>query len=129
MGRDMDNYRAYQREYCAKRRRAWLADKCCVRCGAIEDLQVHHIDPALKISHNVWSWKEEKRLVELAKCEVLCGGCHRALHCNARKKHSLSRYLAGCRCETCKEAYRTERRKIYRSKVRRQKEQQNAGVV
>ena len=55
----------------------WLEENGpCARCGANENLEVDHIDPLTKVSHNVWTWAEEKRLEELAKCQVLCHNCH-----------------------------------------------------
>jgi hypothetical protein len=41
-------------------------------------MEVDHIDPALKVSHRVWSWSPPRRAAELAKCRVLCGVCHLA---------------------------------------------------
>jgi 5-methylcytosine-specific restriction endonuclease McrA len=67
----------YQRKWLAVRRTAWLAaNGPCVTCGSVEDLQVDHRDPALKVDHKVWSWSEERRAAELAKCQVLCKQCH-----------------------------------------------------
>jgi hypothetical protein len=66
----------YQRTWIAKRRLAYLQDKSCARCGSTEDLRVHHRDRALKISHNIWSWSQERRDKELEKCEILCHSCH-----------------------------------------------------
>jgi hypothetical protein len=39
-------------------------------------LELDHVDPALKVSHRVWSWARERREAELAKCQVLCHDCH-----------------------------------------------------
>ena len=64
------------REWIAKRRSDWFADKFCVRCGSVEDLRLDHIDPSTKISHNIWSWSQGRRDVEIAKCQVLCYSHH-----------------------------------------------------
>lgn len=63
-----EKQRAYVRTWTAKRRAEWLADKACVACGATEQLEVDHIDPAAKSSHRIWSWTKERRDAELAKC-------------------------------------------------------------
>jgi hypothetical protein len=66
----------YQRKWVAARRSNYMLDKICARCEGTESLNVHHKDRTLKISHNIWSWSEEKRNEELKKCEVLCRDCH-----------------------------------------------------
>lgn len=72
--------RAFQREWVRGRRAAFLQGKRCAVCGAGERLELHHVDPAAKIDHKVWSWCGERREAELAKCQVLCQDCHRQLH-------------------------------------------------
>lgn len=59
------------------RRLAWLNENGPCRCGSRENLEVHHTDPALKKDHNVWSWSEDRRIAELAKCIPLCRECHK----------------------------------------------------
>lgn len=71
-----DAQRAYQREWKAQRRAEWFDGKSCVDCGSVEDLQLDHRDAATKVSHKIWSWSEERRLAELAKCVVRCRPCH-----------------------------------------------------
>ena len=68
--------RDYQRAWIANRRKAWLAGKSCEHCGSPERLEIHHLDPSQKITHAVWSWAKPRREAELAKCAVLCHGCH-----------------------------------------------------
>ena len=68
--------RAYDRAWYAARRAAWFADKCCVVCGSTDRLELHHKDPAQKVSHRVWSWSQSRRDTELAKCEVRCHEHH-----------------------------------------------------
>lgn len=58
------------------RRDAWFADKYCESCGSLTDLELDHIDPTMKVSHRIWSWSEERRDAEVAKCQVLCHTCH-----------------------------------------------------
>jgi hypothetical protein len=62
-----ERQRDYQRAWVAGRRAAFFADKACVECGARDDLHLHHRDPAQKVSHAIWSWRDERRLTELEK--------------------------------------------------------------
>ena len=87
-----------------KLRTEWLSvNGPCKKCGSAKSLQAHHRDPTTKVDHKVWSWRSERREIELAKCEVLCEKCHIALHAEAtRKLHGGRAYYRGCRCEVCK---------------------------
>ena len=76
--------RDYQRQWCAARRAEWFADKTCVDCGSVDALEIDHVDPAQKVSSHIWSWAEERRVVELEKCVVRCNPCH------ARKPPSIA---------------------------------------
>ncbi len=127
-----------------ERRDAWFADKTCADCGKTTDLQVDHIDPLTKFptlrngnSNAIWEWNDIRRTAELAKCQALCGDCHRtktggewrqgmyplprelplpALP-KGRKargpvtKHGADRYETGCRCGVCLRGH--ERREGY----------------
>ena len=57
--------------------KALLGGKCVV-CGATEQLEIDHIDPATKefelTKSNTYSRK--KVMEELAKCQLLCKTCH-----------------------------------------------------
>ena len=73
--------REYMKKYHADRTRraqAILGGKCA-RCGATDRLQFDHVDPSTKtrqvsiLLREAWS----KVLKELAKCQLLCGKCHR----------------------------------------------------
>jgi hypothetical protein len=66
----------YQRDWMAKRRAEWFADKVCAGCGSAEELELDHQDPSLKVSHRIWSWSRPRREAELAKCRPLCSPCH-----------------------------------------------------
>lgn len=75
--KDPGRQRKYQRERNARIRREWLQENGpCAQCGNAENLNVDHVDPETKISHNVWSWSKSRREAELAKCQVLCQVCH-----------------------------------------------------
>lgn len=73
---DSEQKRRSQRERVTRRRFEWFSGKSCIRCGSNEDLRLDHIDPSTKIDHKVWSWSQERRDAELAKCQVLCQPCH-----------------------------------------------------
>ena len=110
----------YQREWCAKNRADFLADKACVVCGTTQQLEVDHVDPKLKVSHNVWSWKPERRAAELAKCQVLCNTHHKATTRADRpvpEHGTISRYggIHKCRCDLCRKA-NSERKKLNEAK-------------
>jgi 5-methylcytosine-specific restriction endonuclease McrA len=49
----------------------------CVKCGTTEKLEIDHIDPATKVASEIWSWSLERRLAELAKCQLLCNDHHK----------------------------------------------------
>jgi 5-methylcytosine-specific restriction endonuclease McrA len=73
-----DKKRKYDREWMRARRKAWFdVNDSCKQCGSKERLELDHIDPKTKITHNVWSWNVERRNGELKKCQVLCHECHK----------------------------------------------------
>lgn len=102
--------RRYQRGWLQRRRREWIASKggVCRACGGTDRLEAHHIDPRTKISHNVWSWTAERRIAELAKCEVLCHDCHlKETQKQVRERFPIrhgttANYRRGCRCAACR---------------------------
>jgi len=100
--------REYQRLWMQRRRAAFFEDKTCVKCGAVKDLELDHVDPATKVTHKVWSWSENRRNEELAKCQVLCRVCHLAKTKDQISKPPVcgttSNYYRGCRCGLCKRA-------------------------
>lgn len=49
----------------------------CAECGSTRELQFDHVDPGTKVSSNIWTWARERRLAELAKCQLLCKKCHK----------------------------------------------------
>lgn len=73
-----EEHRLANKKRIDSRRKHWfLKNGPCVKCGSKKKLELDHINPKHKIAHNVWSWKEEDRLKELDKCQVLCWKCHR----------------------------------------------------
>lgn len=75
--KDKARQRDYSRQWIAKRRATWFENKSCVQCGSTERLELDHVDPSTKVDHCIWSWSEERRNFEIAKCQVLCYDCHR----------------------------------------------------
>lgn len=114
---DPEKRRAYARAWMRRRRTEWMdANGPCALCGSRERLELDHIDPALKISHNVWSWAKERREAELAKCRVLCRTCHAKRH-KLESTHGSRRMFRyhGCRCDVCWLA-NLKRRRIQRER-------------
>lgn len=98
--------RAYQRKWIAQRKSDYFKGKICVLCGSDIALELDHIDPEKKVSHSIWSWSLVKRLVELAKCQILCSICHR-IKTNRDNNYSndhgsYTMYKLGCRCNLCR---------------------------
>jgi len=96
----------YKREWMRARRNSFLAGQACKNCGSTEKLEIDHIVPSQKTSHNIWSWKKERREEELKKCQILCHSCHveKSLTDGTRpeRKHGTSGYRRGCRCDVCR---------------------------
>ena len=106
-------------------RRAQLIEMlggCCVRCGAVEDLEFDHIDPTTKrfavgagLSR---AWAE---LVEEAlKCQLLCRPCHIDKGAEDRPEpvHGYYRYwYCGCRCAGCGAANAAKSARLRRQRV------------
>lgn len=77
--------REYFREYgkkwylevVAPRRVKWFEENGpCRACGSWDSLELDHINPDTKIHHAIWTWSEQRREEELAKCQPLCYACH-----------------------------------------------------
>lgn len=117
--KDPEKQREYQRNRLARTRKAWLKENGpCAICGSDDNLEVDHIDQSKKVDHRVWSWAEHRRLAELAKCQVLCSGCHKektAADYLSRIDHGLTMYEKHrCRCEVCRLAKKKKNAKRYR---------------
>ena len=66
----------WARKWIAARRAAFFNGKSCAKCGSCGRLELDHIDPETKVHHSIWSWSESRRVIETAKCQVLCHACH-----------------------------------------------------
>lgn len=115
-----DAKRAYQRTWLQKRRSIVFDGRQCVKCGGMEKLELDHIDPTQKISHSIWSWSEERRTEELAKCQILCKKCHqkKTSQDNDYGRHGVCGYRRGCRCGVCT-AEKTKEVNEYRARRKR----------
>jgi len=101
-----------------QRRQNWINENGpCVSCGSWYFLTIDHIDPSTKDrrlkghgnAKRLWHLNKKDRLVELAKCQVLCKTCHDAKsgsEAAARRKDTCKRghpkkngYCATCRAE------------------------------
>ena len=89
-----------------KRREEWILNNGpCKNCGAIHNLEVHHVNPETKIDHRIWTWSQARRDLELSKCIVLCSTCH-GITRRKIEHGSHSMYVhRGCRCLACKSAH------------------------
>jgi 5-methylcytosine-specific restriction endonuclease McrA len=100
----------YRKNLWHYRRNEWFSSRPCVSCGSIENLNLDHIDPSIKESHNIWLWSDSRRQAELAKCQSLCETCHKKKTKLERSKsftHGVTTagYVKGCRCSLCLEAH------------------------
>jgi hypothetical protein len=93
--KDREAQRAYQRDWCRRRRAHYLAGKTCSQCGSADELEFHHPDPETKLSHRIWSWARERLEAELAKCVVLCDPCHNALHAAGKRRAATQLSIFG----------------------------------
>ena len=90
----------------AERRAAYFAGKCCAKCTSTDRLELDHIQRAGKVTHRIWSWSRPRRETELAKCQVLCHGCHREKTIAENTKPLVHGTRCGyrqkrCRCVDC----------------------------
>lgn len=73
--------REYQLRWIKQRRDAWVqANGPCASCGSWEQLEVDHKNPDDKALETARLWSlaidNPVRMAELAKCQILCHGCH-----------------------------------------------------
>lgn len=116
--------RAYEK--IKQRRKKWfLENGPCQKCGSLERLELDHRDPKTKVSHKIWSWSEARRVEELAKCQVLCRSCHEKKTGQENSdrqggpKHGTEHMYRNlrCRCDKCLEFRRGVKRRDYARKM------------
>jgi hypothetical protein len=119
--KNKDKQREYQRNWVRNNCKKYFVDKMCNNCGSKENLELHHLDPKMKISHRIWSWSEERRLQEFNKCLILCRACHKIETDKYFKynQHGINLYNKGCKCVICRKS------NADRSRNRRLKLKQN----
>ncbi|WPH68534.1 HNH endonuclease [Stenotrophomonas phage BUCTxx99] len=108
----------YMREYMLRRyhermtlARNHLGGKCA-NCGALDDLELDHIDPTTKsfTIGNMWSVNKESFWAEVAKCQLLCVKCHSEKTLvdlkrkSAKLEHGTLSSFKYCKCPDCKKA-------------------------
>lgn len=118
---DKDQQRAFQKKWMSDRRKRWLQLHGPCACGSWDLLEVHHVDPAKKVDHKVWSWSKKRRDEELAKCVALCHECHQE-ETSARLRKPIthgtaSGYRRGCRCEACTKLHSQKLKEWHRAKA------------
>lgn len=122
---DLDERRAYQRAWVAKRREEFAKHGRCVDCGSYHDLELDHVDPEQKVSHRIWSWSRARIRKEMAKCVWRCRACHQERHAAESRSHGIAGYeKRGCRCEVCRAAKAAKN-----ERYRRRRERVAAGLT
>lgn len=101
---------AHQLARINRRRKEWfLKNGPCVKCGSWNDLELDHKDRKQKLTHRIWTYGEEKRIAELAKCQALCRSCHKIKTSAERATPLIHGTFTGyakkrCRCIECTKA-------------------------
>jgi 5-methylcytosine-specific restriction endonuclease McrA len=120
MARDKVKYNAYMKVKILERYHKRMGEAIsslggkCVKCGATEDLEIDHVNPAEKsfTVSMLWSVSKERFEAELSKCQLLCKKCHneksileagKKLVKNQDVHGTLSSYRY-CKCELCRAA-------------------------
>jgi 5-methylcytosine-specific restriction endonuclease McrA len=121
MSSDKEYMRVYMLERYKKRRNHAIESLGgrCVECGATEKLELDHGNPKTKdftIAKGS-SFSEKRWKQELAKCQLLCGPCHRFKSIiergmkPARGSHGTVSSYKYCKCDLCKAAARDYQRR------------------
>lgn len=88
MSNNTEYMRVYMLDRYKRRREAAVVflGGVCVECGGMDDLQFHHKDPSTKLFTLAKgsSFSNSRWDAEVAKCELLCGDCHREEHKHLR---------------------------------------------
>ena len=85
--KDAGKKRVFQLNWITARKRKYIEQMgCCVFCGSLDNIQIHHLDSSTKWSHRIWSYSQDIVELELSKCIALCGHCHGMYHALLRRK-------------------------------------------
>ena len=113
-----EEYNEYMRKNHVKRYRRIKGEAIlklggkCVKCSKVDNLQFDHIDPKTKKMEiaEAYSRSAEVFWKEVAKCQLLCRGCH-ADKTTIEKGFKIARGTHGtlssyryCKCDLCKKA-------------------------
>ena len=130
--RTREEQRAYQLAWIKARRDEWIKENGpCEWCESYVNLEVDHVDSKTKLYNvsSLWSLSKNnpKRVIELAKCQVLCEDCHTK---KTNEDQGNGEYIHGtmlmyhkkrCRCNECKECiklyFREYRKRTNRSPI------------
>lgn len=106
--------RAYEK-IKARRKKYFDENGPCKNCGSWENLELDHINPEEKEHHAIWSWREERIIKELEKCQPLCRKCHMEKTIRQISKNiehgTTTKYRYGCRCDSCRKVATEARRR------------------
>lgn len=114
-----EKHREYELARYHRLRNGWIQSKggSCTLCGSKESLEIDHINRKEKSfdASRAWFLSESRRLLELAKCQVLCRSCHqqKTLSEISVPHGGGSAGKHDCRCVLCKKRrreYQIERR-------------------
>ncbi len=114
--KDPQKQREYQRRRWISLRTKWIKENGpCTVCDSSDDLEVDHVDPEIKVTHNIWSWSTKRRSEELKKCQVLCSDCHKKKTAKEKWRpipHGTDNAYTKrcCRCKKCRLAHRKKRK-------------------
>ena len=130
---DKQDRNQYMRRYLKDRYSARMKEAreilggVCIKCGATENLDCHHVDKSKKeIGIDAACYgAREKFLNELKKCVLLCKSCH-SKETNLEMGKSLAEGTHGtlssyryCKCALCRKAKSEYTSKYYKKNGRR----------
>lgn len=123
-------YNAYMKAYMLARYHRRRAEAIvtfggkCSKCGSVDDLEFDHIERSSKTGEigKIWAYKKSRLSEELAKCQLLCGECHKTktlidLGLTAGKgNHGTISSYRYCKCNLCRAAASAYSRKYKKKK-------------
>ena len=108
--KNKEKQKEFQRNWLKNRRNRWILEFGGVcPCGSIDNLEFDHIDPSEKVSHRIWSWREDRIKEELSKCQLLCVECHKKKTAKQEREKIKHGTRSGyqvlmCKCVLCRGA-------------------------